>query len=171
MGEFRLVLVGEPYPEPRYYGRLSWSERDVYLRHPHGGKDSRHADGRTYLTSSGPIRSIETRVPTSDVTRELVNYLSLFTAIPEPPPLRGAIRDDDFVLPTDSAGTAPRLAVEIVSNDRVPGVLEAWGSHSTAPNRAHLSREGEGPELGGRCCRVARFSTIDRTPGFQMIPV
>lgn len=143
------MIAGDPYTEPRYYGRLSWSAdgRDVYLRHPHGGKDSRHSDGRTYLNSTGHVRSVETRVQTSDVTRELVSYLSLSTHISEPPPLRGAIRDDDFVISTESAGIAPRIAVEIVTNDRLPGVMRAWASHSTAPNVRTYRDKGLGQSL------------------------
>ena len=75
MPSMRVVLTGPEYREPRYYGQLEWSERDVYLRHPGGGKDSRHRDGATYLTSDTTDRTFETRCPTSDIFRETVNFI------------------------------------------------------------------------------------------------
>jgi hypothetical protein len=140
MAEIRIVIEGPPYPEPRYYGEIAWNEHNVYLRHPGGGKDSRHSDGGTRLTSTGSQRSLETRLPTSAVSRELINFISLKPPLSEPPPLRGAIRSTDLVLHTSSAGTMPRLAVEIVSNTRLPGVVAAWEAHSTMANSVQTYR-------------------------------
>ena len=126
MPEFRIILKGPPYSEPRYYGAVQWNDRNVYIRYAGGGKDSRHADGPTFLASTGAGRSLELRVPTSEVSRELVNFVTLRPPLDEPPPLRGPIRESDLVLPTTSAGTMPRLAVEIVQNTRVAGVAAAW---------------------------------------------
>lgn len=159
MGELRLALKGPPYDQPRYYGKLQWGERDVYVRHPHGGKDSRHRNGQTYLTSTGEKRTVESRLPTSNVTRALVNYVELSTSLPEPPELRGEVRGDDFVLPTTSAGTAPRLAVEIVSDGRLDGVVEAWRSHSTAPSVQTFVDKGLGQNLV-----VAFAGSLDESP-------
>jgi hypothetical protein len=131
MPEFRIVLTGEPYKEPRYYGELEWDARNVYVRHPGGGKDSRHSNGATYLTSTGSDRALEFRVPTSAVGRELINFIALKPTVSEPPVLRGGIKTTDLVIPTTSAGTAPRLAVELVANSRLTGVLKAWESNST----------------------------------------
>ena len=58
--EFRIILKGPPYSEPRYYGTLQWNDRNVYIWHPSGRKDSRHSDGATF-----------------QVGRELVNFISL----------------------------------------------------------------------------------------------
>lgn len=147
MGTIRILLVSSPYSDPRYYGELQWSDRDVYIRHPGGGKDSRHQNGMTYLQSTGKARSIETRLKTSDVSRELVNYLTLPSSLPEPPVLRGKIRQNDLVLQTSVAGTVPRLAVEIVENARLDGVLSAWKSHSTAPSVQTYVDKGLGQSL------------------------
>lgn len=147
MATMRIILQGSPYSEPRYYGKLQWSERDVYIRHPGGGKDSRHKDGKTYLNSTGSIRSIDTRVQTSEVSRELVNYIELPSSLTEPPVFRGEIQPNDLVLQTTSAGVAPRLAVEIVRNERLIGVLNAWKSHSTAPDVQSHTDKGTGQSL------------------------
>src|SRR6266545_8014721 len=111
MPDFRIVLVGPPYKEPRFYGELGWNARNVYLRHPDGAKDSRHRDGNTFLTSTGSQRSHELRVPTSAASRELINFIALKATMPEPRILDGPIRKSDLIIPTTSAGTAPRLAV------------------------------------------------------------
>ncbi len=141
MPDIRIVLEGQPYPSPRYYGLLQWNERSVYLRHPGGGKDSRHANGATYLASTGSQRAFEQRVPTSEVSRELVNFVSLQRPLTEPPPLRGSLRGTDLILRTTSAGTVPRLAVEIVENARVPGVLAAWERYSTVSSvQTHVDK-------------------------------
>lgn len=147
MARIRIILQGPPYSEPRYYGQLQWGERDVYIRHPSGGKDSRHKDGMTYLNSTGSTRSIETRVKTSDVSRELVNYIKLSPSLQEPPVFNGKIQPNDLVLQTTSAGVAPRLAVEIVENKRLAGVLNAWKSHSTAPDVQAHTDKGIGQSL------------------------
>jgi hypothetical protein len=130
MGKIGIVLIGEPYDEPRYAGEVSWSARNVYLRHPGGGKDSRHSDGRTLLTSTEASRQSQLRVPTSDVSRELVNFVQLRSGATEPPVLRRPIRPDDLVVGTASVGTAPRFAVEIVASSRAPGVAAAWRATS-----------------------------------------
>jgi hypothetical protein len=143
----RMVLVGHPYNEPRYYGTLEWNDRNVYLYHPGGGKDSRHKDGQTFLKSTGEMRSNEIRLETSDVSRELVNYVDLPSSFPEPPVLRGEIRKNDFVLHTTEAGALPRLAVEIVENARLDEVLNAWKMNSTAPNVQAYADKGLGQSL------------------------
>ena len=132
MPEMRIVLGGEAYPSPRYYGTIAWSAdgRDVYIRHPGGGKDSRHRDGRTYLTSTEAERYVETRAPTSDITQERVNVVTLPAFLSEPPVLSGAVRATDLLLHSSSVGTVPRLAVEIVANQRLPDVIAGWQSHS-----------------------------------------
>ena len=147
MGETRIVLQGTPYDEPRYYGKLQWSHHDVYIKHPGGGKDSRHRDGRTHLTSTDDNRLFEIRIPTSEVSREFVNYVELHPCLMELQVLRGGIRKTDIVLPTTSAGTLPRLAVEIVRNERLNGVCSAWESHSTAPNVQFCVDKGLGQSL------------------------
>jgi hypothetical protein len=140
MPDIRIVLEGPPYPEPRYYGEIAWNQRNVYLRHPGGGKDSRHSDGGTRLTSTGSQRAVETRLPTSAVSRELINFISLKPPLAEPPPLRGRIRATDLVLRTSSAGTMPRLAVEIVSDTRLAGVIAAWEATSTGASSVQTYR-------------------------------
>lgn len=147
MGEMRIVLVGQPYAEPRYYGSLAWRERDVYVRHPGGGKDSRHGDGVTYLTSTEHSRTSELRVPTSDITRELVNFIQLPSSQSEPQPLRGPIRPTDLILHTMSVGTTPRLAVEITANQYLPDVLSAWQAYSTASSVQTQIDKGLGQTL------------------------
>ncbi len=147
MPGFRIVLTGPPYEEPRYYGAVQWDDRNVYLRHPGGGKDSRHSNGATYLTSTGSNRELETRIPTSAVGRELVNFISLKPTVAEPPILRGSIRPTDLVLPTTSAGTAPRLAVEIVANARLDGVRRAWEQNSTVSSVRTYVDKGLGQTL------------------------
>lgn len=64
--------------------KLQWSNHDVYIRHPGGGKDSRHRDGRTHLTSTDENRLVESRIPTSEVSREIVNYVELQPCLMEP---------------------------------------------------------------------------------------
>ena len=147
MGTVRIVLVGSPFSEPRYYGKLQWSARDVYIRHPGGGKDSRHKNGMTYLHSTGKSRLIETRLETSEVSRELVNYVELPATLSEPPVLDGNIRTNDLVLQTSSVGSSPRLAVEIVEDARLDAVLKAWRSHSTAPSVQTHADKGLGQSL------------------------
>ena len=147
MKTIRIILKGHPYSEPRYYGKLQWSDRDVYLRHPGGGKDSRHRDGKTYLKSTAGMRSVESRINTSDVSRELVNYLTLSSALPEPPVFSGTIGQNDLVIATTDSGAKPRLAVEIVGNSRLAGVLNAWESHSSAPNVKTYAGKGLGQSL------------------------
>jgi len=132
MADMRIVLTGPPYDEPRYYGMLQWDDRNVYIRHPGGGKDSRHGDGKTWLTTTGDSRQMELRVPTSDVTQELLNFVALPTSMPEPPILRGGIQPTDLVLNTSSVGTSPQLAVEIVANPRLPDVLALYQTSSAA---------------------------------------
>jgi hypothetical protein len=129
----RLVLIGAPYAEPRYYGSVEWAAdgRGVYLRQPSGAKTSRHGDGATYLTSTDASRRLETRVPTSDITHERVNFITLPSSMPEPPVLSGEIRSTDLVLHTSSIGTSPQLAVEIAANRFLPEVLAAWQAQST----------------------------------------
>ena len=130
MREFRIVITGHPYSEPRYYGDIKWRATDVYVRHPHGGKDSRHSDGRTFLSSTDTDRIVETRIPVSAVTDELLTTIALPTSLTEPKPLRGAIRDSDLVINTASVGTAPRLAVTMVHNLQLPNVLVALSNRS-----------------------------------------
>jgi hypothetical protein len=147
MPDFRIVLNGPPYAEPRYYGALQWNDRNVYIRYAGGGKDSRHSDGGTFLASTGHGRSFEQRLPTSEVSRELVSFISLKAPMTEPPPLRGPIRKSDLVLPTTSAGTAPRLAVELVENSRVSGVLAAWERNPTVSSVQTYVDKGLGQTL------------------------
>ena len=132
MPDMRLVLLGSPYPEPRYYGRIAWSAdgRHVHILHQDGGKDSRHSDGATYITSTEEHRPLELRVPTSDVTHERINFLSLPSSSSEPPVLPSPIKGTDLVLHTSSVGTAPRLAVEIAANAELPTILSAWQGRS-----------------------------------------
>ncbi len=139
---FRIIIKGPPYPEPRYYGSLQWDERNVYIRHPGGRKDSRHSDGATWLGTTGPYRTVEMRVPTSQIGRELVNFVSLKPPQSEPPPLRGPIRATDLVVQTQSAGTMPRIAIEIVANVRVAGVCAAWERNSTVSSVFTLANKG-----------------------------
>ncbi len=147
MADVRIVLEGSPYAEPRYYGTLQWNDRNVYIRHAGGGKDSRHGDGATFLGTTGPARATERRVPTSEISRELLNFISLRPPLTEPPPLRGPIRFTDLVLKTTSAGTIPRLAVEIVENARVPGVVAAWERNSTVSSVRTCIDKGLGQTL------------------------
>jgi hypothetical protein len=159
MGTIKILLIGPPYAEPRYYGKLEWNDRNVYIRHPGGGKDSRHQDGMTYFKSPGKAPSIEVRVRTSDVSRELVNYVTLPSSLPEPPAFRGKIRPDDLILDTSLVGTEPRLAVEVVENARRDGVLREWESHSTAPSVRTYVDKGL-----GQCLIVAVASPLGTCP-------
>ena len=147
MGETRIVITGNPYQEPRYGGTVQWSEHDVYLRHPGGGKDSRHSDGKTYLTSTEPSRDLLERLPTSDVSRELINFIELRSGTTEPPLLRGTIRPSDFVVNTDTIGPTPRFAVEIVENSRLDGVQCAWEANSTVSSVQTCIDKGLGQSL------------------------
>ena len=147
MGTIKILLEGPPFSEHRYYGELAWNERNIYIRHPGGGKDSRHQDGMTYLTSTGETRLVEIRLKTSDVSRELVDYVTLPSLLPEPAVFRGKIRKNDLVLNTSLVGTEPRLAVEIVENSRLDEVLKAWESHSTAPSVQTYVDKGLGQSL------------------------
>ena len=145
--EFRIILKGPPYSEPRYYGTLQWNDRNVYIWHPSGRKDSRHSDGATFLATTGAMRAVETRVPTSQIGRELVNFISLRRPLTEPRRLRGPVRASDLVLRTTSAGTVPRLAVEIVENARAAGVCAAWERNSTVSSVLTLVDKGLGQKL------------------------
>lgn len=142
----RIVLVGPPYNEPRYYGQLEWNDNNVYIRHPEGGKDSRHKDGFTYIHSKEIKRIEEQRIPMSEVSREIVNYIKWDQPF-EPPLLQGTIKETDFVVNTEDAGINPRLAVEIVENKRLSGVLFAWQSHSTAPSVKTFENKGNNQSL------------------------
>lgn len=146
MGSLRVILTGDPYTGPRFYGEVSWNSRNVYLRHPNGAKDSRHSDGNTFLTSTGDSRTTQLRVPTSSISRELVNFIELGSQ-PFPSPLRGEIRPRDLVLDTASVGTAPRIAVEIVASTRAPGVAAAWGTLSTVSSAHTVVDKGLGQSL------------------------
>lgn len=128
MPESRVVLIGSCFSGPQYYAQLNWTPTDVHLRHPDGGKDSRHNDGSTFLTGPGSARDREQRVPTSAITREVLNYLELPVGAPQP--LRGAIRPNDIVLPVDSATSRPSLAVEIVNNSLLAPTLADWQAAS-----------------------------------------
>jgi hypothetical protein len=147
METINILLQGRPYNGLRYYGKLEWNERDIYLRHPSGGKDSRHPDGKTYLTSTGTMRGTELRVKTSEVSREIINYVKLSPASSEPREYKKTIKPNDLVLDTSEVGTKPRLAVEIVANSRLNGVLNAWKLHSTAPNVQVHRDKGLGQSL------------------------
>ena len=147
MAEFRIVLQGPPYSEPRFYGELSWRATDVYVRQPHGGKDSRHSDGATYLSSDSSTRIVETRLPLSAVTGELVTTISLPSLLTEPRPLSGAIRAKDLVLNTSSNGTAPRLAVAVVANAQLPEALAEWQSRSGVSSVQTYVDKGLGQSL------------------------
>ena len=46
------------------------------------------------------------------------------------------------MIQTTAAGVTPRLAVEIVRNNRLPGVLRAWNLHSTAPDVLYHTDKG-----------------------------
>jgi len=144
--EIRIVLVGPPYDEPRYYGKIAWNDNNVYIRHPERGKDSRHKDGVTYIHSTEENRTIEDRINISEVGREIVNYIKRDQPF-EPPLLRGTIKETDFVVNTEDAGINPRFAVEIVDNKRLPGVLFAWQSHSTAPSVKTFEDKGNNQSL------------------------
>jgi hypothetical protein len=161
MADMRTVLVGQPYAEPMYYGALAWSDRDVYIRHPGGGKDSRHNNGVTYLTATGDSRTSQLRVPTSDVTHEVVNFIQLPSS-EAAEPLRGSIKATDLVLNTTSVGTTPRLAVEIVANTYLPAVLAAWQTHSTVSSVQTLVDKGLGQTL---VVALAPSSTSMRSAG------
>ena len=145
--EMRIVLTGPPYDEPRYYGKIQWGLRDVYVRHPGGGKDSRHSDGATRLTSTDESRICEMRVATSDVIHETVNFVQLPSSVSEPAPLRDAIKPTDLVLDTSSVGTAPRLAVEIAANNILPEVLNAWQTTSGVSSVQTCVDKGLGQSL------------------------
>jgi hypothetical protein len=147
MPKMNIILKGDPYCQPRYYGKIEWNERDIYIRSAGGGKDSRHKDGMTYLHSTGLQRTVDTRLPTSDVSREFINYVELPPFLSEPPVFRRPIGTNDLVLQTTSAGLKPRLAVEVVSNDRLDGVLKAWKSHSSAPDVQSYTDKGLGQSL------------------------
>lgn len=147
MGESRIVLHGPPYQEPRYCGMVQWDSHNVYLRHAGGGKDSRHSDGATYLTSTEAERTLQQRLPTSEVGRELVNFISLPAESTGPPPLRGATRKSDISVNTASVGTMPRFAVEIVSDSRLPGVVAAWESTSGVSSVQTCIDKGLGQHL------------------------
>ena len=162
MRTINIVLRGPPYSEPRYYGKLQWSDRDVYIRHPGGGYDTRHRNGKTYLKSTSRMREVETRVKTSDVSREFVNYVTLSSALPEPRVFTRTIGPNDLVLKTTEAGAKPRLAVEIVENSRLAGVLNAWKSHSSAPNVQAFFNKGLGQSL---VVAVAGSLTVPPTTG------
>jgi len=147
MPDIRLVLTGQPYSEPRYYGQIAWTPRDVYARHPGGGKDSRHSDGQVWFTTTGPERARETRIPTSDVTSELVTFITLRSDTSEPPRLKGPPRSTDLLIPTTSAGRAPRVAVEIVAAARVAGVVAAWERVSGVSSVLTVIDKGLGQSL------------------------
>lgn len=147
MGATRIVIIGGSYEEPRYGGTVQWSEYDVYLRQPGGGKDSRHSDGMTYLTSTGAHREVQKRVPTSDVSRELVNFIQLRSNSTTLPPLRGEIKKSDFVVNAASVGPTPRFAVEIVENARLAGVQRAWEANSTVSSVQTCIDKGLGQTL------------------------
>src|SRR2546425_7012209 len=159
MPEFRIILKGPPYAEPRYYGELGWNQRNVYIRYAGGGKDSRHSDGRPFLAATGANRAFEQRLATSAVTRELLNFISLRPPLSEPPRLNGLIRKKDLVLETSSAGTAPRIAVEIVASSRVKGVMAAWERNSTVSSVRTCVDKGLGQTLV-----VALAGSHDRPP-------
>lgn len=144
--EIRIVLVGPPYNEPRYYGKIEWNDNNVYIRHPERGKDSRHEDGVTYIHSTELTRIKEVRINISEVGREIVNYIKWDQPF-EPPLLKGAIKKTDFVVNTADAGIKPRFAVEIVDNNRLPGVLFAWETHSTAPSVKTFENKGKNQAL------------------------
>jgi len=130
MPDFRVILTGPSYREPRFYGELSWRATDVYVRQPHGGKDSRHSNGETYLSSEGTERIIETRLPLSAVTDEHLTTIRLPSLMTEPRVLDGSIRPRDLVVDTASLGTAPQLAVTIVSNPHLADALANWQTRS-----------------------------------------
>lgn len=155
------MLVGQPYAEPMYYGALAWGDRDVYVRHPGGGKDSRHSDGVTYLTSTNDSRTSELRVPTSDVTREVVNFIQLPSSNAAES-LRGAIKPTDLILNTSSVGTTPRLAVEIAADNYLPAVLAAWQTYSTVSSVQTQVDKGLGQTL---IVALAPGSTSMRSTG------
>ena len=157
MGEVRIVISGAPYPEPRWGGTVQWSEHHVYLRHPGGGKDSRHSDGKTYLTSTGSTREVQERIPTSDVSRELVNFIELSPDSTAPPVLRGSVKESDFVVDTASLGPTPRFAVEIVENSRLDGVRRAWEANSTVSSVQTSMDKGLGQSL------LIAFASLSRT--------
>jgi len=144
--EIRIVLLGVPYNEPRYYGLLAWNDDNVYIRHPEGGKDSRHKNGFTYMHSTAETRIREKRIVISDVGREIINYIDCDQAF-EPSPLRGPIKETEFLVKTEVAGIRTRFAVEIVKNDRLHGDLSAWQSHSTAPSVNFFEDKGNNQTL------------------------
>jgi hypothetical protein len=141
----RVILTGPCFATPQYYGRLSWTSTDVYLRHPLGGKDSRHSDGGTFLTSDGADRAFEQRVPTSEITRELLNYIALPSGAPRP--LEGAIRPSDIVVSVDSATSRPRIAVEIVSNSSLAATLADWQTRSGVSSVCSVVPKGRAQSL------------------------
>ena len=67
--------------------------------------------------------------------------------VSEPPKFTGMIGPNDLVLLTSEVGVEPKLAVEIVENSRLAGVLYAWKSHSTAPNVQTYVDKGLGQSL------------------------
>jgi hypothetical protein len=147
MPDIRVVLTGPPYGEPRYYGTLAWRATDAYVRHLHGGKDSRHSDGQTYLSSNASDRVVETRLPLSSVTGEHLSTISLPTALSEPSVLCGPIRPGDLVINTASVGTAPFLAVTIVSNAQLADVLGQLGATSGVSSLQTCCDKGLGQTL------------------------
>ena len=147
MPNFRIVLSGPPYAEPRFYGELSWRATDVYVRQPHGAKDSRHSNGQTYLSSEGTDRVVETRLPISSVTDEQVTTISLPSSLSTPRALEGAIRPRDLLIDTCSVGTAPRLAVTIVANAGLADALTRWQAKPGVSNVQTYVDKGLGQAL------------------------
>jgi len=147
MSNFRIVLSGPPYAEPRFYGELSWRATDVYVRRPHGGKDSRHSDGHTYLSSHATDRVVETRLPISSVTNEHLTTISLPPSLCTPEVLEGTVRPRDLVIDTTSVGPAPRLAVAIVTNPQLADAIANWQARSGVSSVQTYVDKGLGQSL------------------------
>jgi len=145
MPESRIILAGPCFAGPQYYGQLNWSETDVYLRHPLGGKDSRHSDGGTFLTGPGPTRDYEHRVPMSAVRREHLNFVALPVGAPKP--LQGIVRPTDIVLEVDSATSRPKLAVEIVRSGDLEDAIAEWQQASGVSSIVTVLPKGLGQAL------------------------
>ena len=143
----RIILTGQPYSGPRFYGELSWRSTDVYVRHPDGRKDSRHSDGITYLSSDTTVRAVDTRVPTSAATQEVIKTIALPPLLAEPRALQGTIRDRDLVIDTASVGTAPTLAVSIVENSQLSDAIGAWQACSGVSSVQTFVDKGLGQSL------------------------
>jgi len=81
------------------------------------------------------------------VSRELVNFIALRAGTTGPPPIRGDPRSSDLTVRTESVGTAPRFAVEIVDDSRLSGVVAAWGSTSGVSSVQTCIDKGLGQHL------------------------